>query len=97
MPCFFGCALLGFPRLAVLGLLITGTYIHDALAMHGLGMLAILAGLFFLPWTTLALAWSTHRTDGDLATWSWILIIIAVVVDLGATKGGSIKVERQRP
>ncbi len=96
MPCFFGCALLGCPRLAMLGLLITGTYIHDALAMHGMGWIAILVGLFFLPWTTLALAFATHRTGGELETWSWILIVIAVVVDLGATKGGksSLSVER---
>lgn len=88
MPCFFGCALLGFPRLAVLGLLITGTYVHDALAEHGMGTLALVAGLLILPWTTLALSFATHRTGGELETWSWILVIIAVVADMGAFRGG---------
>ena len=62
--------------------------VEDAAALAQKTGLAILAGLIFLPWTTLALSWSTHRTGGELETWSWILIIIAVVFDLGATKGG---------
>ena len=89
MPCCLGFALLGLPRLAILSLALTSDYIGDAFARLGLSIAAPLLGLLFLPWTTLAVAWSTHNGDGELATMHWVLIVFAALTDIGALGGGS--------
>lgn len=89
MPCCLGFAFLGLPRLAILALVLTSDYIGDAFVRHGLSIAAALFGLVFLPWSTLAFAWTTHQSDGQLATWHWFLVGFAVLTDIGALRGNS--------
>jgi hypothetical protein len=51
-----------------------------------------LAGLFLVPWTTVAYVFTS---PGGLSTLEWIIIVIALVMDLGA-HGGSGRAYQQR-
>jgi len=88
MPCCLGCALLGFPRLAILALLLLTDYIGEAFRVAGAHRALIALGLLFLPWTTLWFAWAIHNSDGELRTWHWVILVFAALSDLGALKSG---------
>jgi hypothetical protein len=74
---------LAFPRIAIVWLYLTSTYLQRA--YHGL--LLPLLGFFFLPLTTLAYAWMTN-THQQIAGVNLLILIIAVVIDLGGLSGG---------
>jgi hypothetical protein len=83
MPCLVVIVVLAFPRVALVLLWLLTNYLQRA--YHG--MLVPLIGFFFLPLTTLAYAWmvNTHRpVDGV----NLVVLIIAVVIDLGGLGGG---------
>jgi len=71
------------PRVALVLLFFFSNYLTRA--YHG--FLVPLLGFIFLPWTTIAYAW-LHNTGRPLEGIYLILIIVAVVVDLGAHGGG---------
>jgi hypothetical protein len=83
MPCLVVVVVLAFPRLALFFLWLLTNYLQRA--YHGL--LIPLIGFFFLPLTTLAYAWmvNTHR---PLEGVNVIILIVAVIVDLGGLGGG---------
>jgi hypothetical protein len=83
MPCLVVVVVLAFPRLALFFLWLLTNYLQRA--YHGL--LIPLIGFFFLPLTTLAYAWmvNTHRPMEGVNV---IILIIAVIVDLGGLGGG---------
>jgi hypothetical protein len=83
MPCLLLILFLAFPRIALLLLFLFSNYLQHA--YHGL--IIPLLGFVFLPLTTLAYAWMANSglpTTGI----NLLILIIAVVIDLGGIGGG---------
>jgi hypothetical protein len=74
---------LAFPRIALLLLFLFSNYLQRA--YHGL--LLPLLGFLFLPLTTLGYAWMVN-TGQLVAGVNLLILIIAVVIDLGGLGGG---------
>ena len=83
MPCLFVIFFVAFPRVALAVIFLLSNYLERA--YHGL--LIPLLGFIFLPLTTLAYAWVVN-TGQPLAGTTAIILVIAVVVDLGGLGGG---------
>jgi hypothetical protein len=83
MPCLLLILFLAFPRVVLVLLLLFSNYLERA--YHGL-ILPIL-GLIFLPLTTLAYAWMMN-TGQILLGVNLLILLIAVVIDLGGLGGG---------
>lgn len=95
MPCLMGCLALSFPRLALfLVWLLGGNYVERA---YG-GILLPLLGFFFLPLTTLAFAYGSHSLSAgaQLSPLGWLLVILALLIDVGLLGGGSRSAQRWR-
>jgi hypothetical protein len=60
----------------------------------GGNILLPLVGWLFLPWTTLAYAWAIN-SRGEVAGLHMIVVVIAVLVDLGIVGGGAAKRRRR--
>jgi hypothetical protein len=90
MPCLLVIAVLAFPRIVLALLFFFTTYLERA--YHGI--LIPIIGFFFLPLTTLAYAWMMN-THQDIAGVNALILIIAVVIDLGGLSGGEYH-RRQR-
>ena len=86
MPCLIGCVAVVFPRLALfLVWLFGGDYVSRAF-----GSLVIpLLGFVFLPLTTLAVAFgmNTLGKPDQMEPAGWVLVAIALAVDLGIIGG----------
>ena len=84
---FVGCLLLivflAFPRITLVLLFLFSNYLQRA--YHGL--ILLLLGFLFLPLTTLAYAWMIN-TRQPLAGINLLILIVAVVIDLGGLGGG---------
>ncbi len=93
MPC---CAILLFlflgPRVAIAALALLSSYIGRA--FNGEFLLPFL-GWLFLPWTTLAYAWSMN-TSGSVSGIQAIIVAIALLADLGIIGGGAAKRRQKR-
>ena len=83
MPCLLLIVFLAFPRIALAVLFLFTDYLQRA--YHGL--LLPLIGFLFLPLTTLAYAWMMN-TRQPIAGINLVILIIAVVIDLGGLSGG---------
>lgn len=83
MPCLFVILLAAFPRVALVLIFLLSNYLQRA--YHGL--LIPVLGFIFLPLTTLIYAWMVN-TNQTIAGINLILLIIAVVADLGGIGGG---------
>jgi hypothetical protein len=83
MPCLLLILFLAFPRIALLLLFVFSNYLQHA--YHGL--ILPLLGFVFLPLTTLAYAWMAN-TGLPLAGVNLLILIIAVVIDVGGIGGG---------
>jgi len=83
MPCLLLIVFLGFPRIALVLLFLFSNYLQRA--HHGL--LVPLIGFLFLPLTTLAYAWMAN-TGRPATGINLIILIVAVVIDLGGLGGG---------
>jgi hypothetical protein len=84
MPCLVLILFAAFPRVALVLLFLFSNYLQRA--YHGL--LVPLLGFLFLPLTTLAYAWMTN-TGLPMAGVNLIILIVAVVIDLGGLGGGA--------
>ena len=84
MPCLLLILFLAFPRVVLAVLFLLSNYLERA--YHGL--LIPLLGFFFLPLTTLAYAWMVNNHQSPTANVNLVIIIIAVVIDLGGLGGG---------
>jgi hypothetical protein len=84
MPCLLLILVLAFPRVVMVFLFLLSNYLQRAID----NLLVLLLGFFFLPLTSLAYAWlvNSHRplTDGV----NVIILIIAVLIDVGGIGGG---------
>ena len=83
MPCLLVILVLAFPRVVLALLFFLSNYLDRA--YHGL--LVPLLGFIFLPLTTLAYAWMVN-SHLPLEGVNLIILIIAVVIDLGGLGGG---------
>jgi hypothetical protein len=83
VPCLLLILFLAFPRIALALLFLFSNYLERA--YHGL--LLPLLGFLFLPLTTLAYAWMAN-TRQPMAGINLLILIIAVVIDLGGLGGG---------
>jgi hypothetical protein len=83
MPCLVVIFVLAFPRIALLLLFFLSNYLERA--YHGL--LLPLLGFIFLPLTTLVYAWEIN-THLPLEGINLLILIVAVVIDVGGLGGG---------
>ncbi|MEZ4257007.1 MAG: hypothetical protein R3A78_15060 [Polyangiales bacterium] len=82
--CLVGCLAFFFPRLALfLVWFFNGGYLSRAIQPW----YWLLLGFFFMPTTVLAFAYASNSlgTPGDVPPLGWLLIAIAVFIDLGLT------------
>jgi hypothetical protein len=83
MPCFIALLVLFFPRIVLVLVFLFTHYLNRA--YHGL--LIPLLGFFFLPITTLVYAWMVNTgrpTEGG----NLLILILAVIIDVGGLGGG---------
>lgn len=83
MPCLVLILVLAFPRLVLLAMFFLSNYLERA--YHGL--LLPLVGFLFLPLTTIAYAWMAN-TGQSMQGLNLILLIVAVIIDMGGIGGG---------
>jgi uncharacterized oligopeptide transporter (OPT) family protein len=83
VPCLFVLLLLAFPRVVLVVMFLTSTYLQRA--YHDL--LILILGFVFLPITTIVYAWlvNTHLPIEGI---NLIYLIVAVVIDIGGLGGG---------
>lgn len=90
MPCLVGLIALIFPRLAIVLVVIFSDYIGRAYQ----GILWPLLGFIFAPLTTLAYAWAMN-SRGSVSGAALVVVVLAVMIDLGMI-GGSSRWGRKR-
>lgn len=90
MPCLLVLLALFVPRLVIALLAIFTTYLSTAYHTF----IWPLLGFIFLPYTTLAYAWAMN-SNGSVSGFYLVVVVIAVLVDLGSTGGGA-RVRRTR-
>ena len=83
MPCLILILFVAFPRIALLLLFLLSNYLERA--YHG--MIIPFLGFLFLPLTTLAYAWMVNSRL-PIAGVDLLILIIAVVIDVGGLGGG---------
>ncbi len=84
MPVLIGCLALSAPRLALFL-----TWLFSDLTQNAYdSLLWPILGFLFMPVTTLAYAWSV-RTTGSVDGGYVVLMIVAVLLDLGLIGGGA--------
>ena len=91
MPCLLLFVVLLFPRIALVLMWLSSTYLPRA--YHG-GLLIPLIGFIFMPLTTIVYAWELNSgmpTTGVNLLW----LLIAVVIDLGGLGGGAHRQSRK--
>ena len=91
MPCLAVLIALLFPRVMLVILALATDYLSRAYAT----LLWPLLGFFFMPFTTLAYAWAKN-TYGVIDGFPLVVIVIAVLADLGSTGGGGAMRRRRR-
>ncbi|HKE23868.1 MAG TPA: hypothetical protein VKB88_15990 [Bryobacteraceae bacterium] len=83
MPCLLAIVVLAFPRVVLVLMFLLSNYLQRA--YHGL--LIPLLGFIFLPLTTIVYAWLVNSHLGIEGV-NLIILIVAVVIDLGGIGGG---------
>lgn len=83
MGCLAGLLVLAMPRFVMVVLWIFTSYLSRAYE----GWLLPLLGFFLLPTTTLAYAIAENETGG-FRGWGALLVVVAVLIDLGVWGGG---------
>jgi hypothetical protein len=83
MPCLLALLALAFPRVVLLLLWLFTTYLERAIN----SVLILLIGFLILPLTTLAYAFAIN-SHGSVDGLYLVLIVVAVLVDLGLIGGG---------
>jgi hypothetical protein len=85
MPCLVGCLALFMPRVAIVLVVIFSDYLGQAYET----VLWPLLGFFFMPMTTLAYAWGHNSNEGNIDGGYLVVLILAVLFDLGVIGAGS--------
>lgn len=84
MGCLVGCLALVFPRLVLFIVYLTSNYIGRAYETN----LWPVMGFFFMPLTTIAYAWAVN-SNGTVTGGYLVVVVIAVLMDLGTTGNGA--------
>lgn len=84
MPCLLVILIVAFPRIILVLMFLLSNYLQRA--YHGL--ILPLLGFIFLPLTTLAYAWMVN-TRQPLQGINLLILLVAIVVDLGGLGGGA--------
>jgi len=84
MGCLFGCVALLFPRLVLFLIFLFSSYLGRAFETNFWPFL----GFFFMPFTTLAYAWAIN-SNGTVSGIYLVVVVIAVLMDLGVTGNGA--------
>ena len=84
MPCLLLILVLAFPRVVLVLMFLLSSYLERA--YHGL-IIPIL-GFIFLPLTTIVYAWLVN-SHLPLQGVNVIILIVAVIIDLGGLGGGA--------
>jgi len=84
MGCVAGCFALLFPRLVLFFVFLFSNYLGRAFETNFWPFL----GFFFMPFTTLAYAWAVN-SNGTVTGIYLVVVVIAVLMDLGATGHGA--------
>ncbi len=85
MPCLVGILALFFPRLAILLVWLFSSYLQTAYQT----VLWPVLGFLFMPLTTLAYAFAWHSGGGSVHGLGLVVLIIAVLMDLGIIGGSA--------
>jgi hypothetical protein len=91
MPLVVGCLALMAPRFAIVLVVLLSDYIGRAYE----NLLWPLLGFLFMPLTTLAYAWAIN-SRGSLEGLQLVIVIIAVLMDLGVIGGSAANRKRAR-
>jgi len=83
MPCLLAVLVVAFPRVAIALLYFLTTFFNGVYQ----NVLIPLLGFIFLPVTLLAYTWLT-KSGNPVDTFFMIVMIIAVIIDLGSLEGG---------
>jgi hypothetical protein len=84
MPCLAVLLALFFPRLILVVLWLFTRYLDVYQTV-----LWPLLGFLFMPYTTLAYAWALHAGGGTVSGPPLVVVILAVLLDLGVIGGGA--------
>jgi len=84
MTCLMALMAMAFPRVAIFLVVIFSDYIGTAYQTTVWPLL----GFFFMPVTTLAYAWAMH-SSGSVAGGQLVVVVIAVLIDVGIIGGGA--------
>jgi hypothetical protein len=85
MPCILLLLVLAFPRVILLLMFLMSNYLSRAYD----NLLVPLLGFIFLPLTTIVYAWEVNsHPHVALQGGNLILLLIAVIIDLGGLGGG---------
>lgn len=90
MGCLLGCIALVAPRVTIVFVVVFSDYIGRAYATT----LWPLLGFFFMPLTTLAYAWAIN-SYGSVSGGSLVVVVLAVLLDLGLVGGGGASARRR--
>lgn len=90
MGCLAGCLALVFPRLALALIFLMSTYLSRAYETT----LWPFLGFLFMPFTTLAYAFAVN-TNGTVTGIYLVVVVIAVLMDLGSSGHGASRGRRQ--
>jgi hypothetical protein len=91
MPFVVGCLALMAPRFAIVLVVLLSDYIGRAYET----VLWPFLGFLFMPLTTLAYAWAIN-SRGSVAGFQLIVVVIAVLMDLGLIGGSASSRRRAR-
>jgi hypothetical protein len=91
MPIVVGCLALAAPRFAIVLVVLLSDYIGRAYE----NLLWPLLGFLFMPLTTLAYAWAIN-SRGSVEGFQLIIVVIAVLMDLGLIGGSAASRKRAR-
>ena len=84
MRYFVGCFAVLFPRVVLFVLFLSGDYIGRAYE----GFIWPFLGFLFMPVTTLAYAWAQNEHGGLNGVFTWVVFIIAILIDLKQAPSG---------
>jgi hypothetical protein len=87
MPLLIGCFALAMPRVALVLVWLFSSLLQTSYST----ILWPILGLIFAPLTTLAYAFAVQQSGGNVSGIWLVLVIVAVLVDLGLLRTGSAK------